>query len=253
MSFNYLTWNKDLRASIALQQLQQQFEEWSLFCVCLSKTLSSLFSPLKGQSVQFFYRSGIIITLIQHRNVWKEVYLVVPQYLWKTGAHWPKHASQVHTERWGDCKFGSVVIHKACYFVLHWCILPTTTSSLFFIWLLFHFSGSVLSAEFLLISRLCSPCLCLFSVSLVKSKLDPESLGIILLGPFLLEFFPDQVCVCERVSGNQLSLQKIQGMTHAFHISHDPYHGENILREFCVYSSLPRSFSFLKPFDTFLS
>uniref|UniRef100_A0A8D3BC59 Ubiquitin carboxyl-terminal hydrolase MINDY n=1 Tax=Scophthalmus maximus TaxID=52904 RepID=A0A8D3BC59_SCOMX len=29
-------------------------------------------------------------------------------------------------------------------------------------------------------------------VSLVKSKLDPESLGIILLGPFLLEFFPNQ-------------------------------------------------------------
>ncbi|CAG6015534.1 unnamed protein product [Menidia menidia] len=29
-------------------------------------------------------------------------------------------------------------------------------------------------------------------VSLVKSKLDPENLGIILLGPFLLEFFPDQ-------------------------------------------------------------
>uniref|UniRef100_A0A671TR88 Ubiquitin carboxyl-terminal hydrolase MINDY n=1 Tax=Sparus aurata TaxID=8175 RepID=A0A671TR88_SPAAU len=29
-------------------------------------------------------------------------------------------------------------------------------------------------------------------VSLVKGKLDPESLGIILLGPFLLEFFPDQ-------------------------------------------------------------
>uniref|UniRef100_A0A8C5EI15 Ubiquitin carboxyl-terminal hydrolase MINDY n=1 Tax=Gouania willdenowi TaxID=441366 RepID=A0A8C5EI15_GOUWI len=32
----------------------------------------------------------------------------------------------------------------------------------------------------------------ILSVSLVKSKLDPESLGIILLGPFLLEFFPDQ-------------------------------------------------------------
>uniref|UniRef100_A0A8D3BC91 Ubiquitin carboxyl-terminal hydrolase MINDY n=1 Tax=Scophthalmus maximus TaxID=52904 RepID=A0A8D3BC91_SCOMX len=32
----------------------------------------------------------------------------------------------------------------------------------------------------------------LLSVSLVKSKLDPESLGIILLGPFLLEFFPNQ-------------------------------------------------------------
>lgn len=30
-------------------------------------------------------------------------------------------------------------------------------------------------------------------MNLVKSKLDPESLGIILLGPFLLEFFPDQV------------------------------------------------------------
>ena len=39
----------------------------------------------------------------------------------------------------------------------------------------------------------------LLSVSLVKGKLDPESLGIILLGPFLLEFFPDQVCVCARV------------------------------------------------------
>lgn len=35
----------------------------------------------------------------------------------------------------------------------------------------------------------------LLSVSLVKTKLDPESLGIILLGPFLLEFFPDQVGV----------------------------------------------------------
>lgn len=35
----------------------------------------------------------------------------------------------------------------------------------------------------------------LLSVTLVKSKLDPENLGIILLGPFLLEFFPDQVCV----------------------------------------------------------
>ncbi|XP_008321570.1 ubiquitin carboxyl-terminal hydrolase MINDY-3 isoform X1 [Cynoglossus semilaevis] len=29
-------------------------------------------------------------------------------------------------------------------------------------------------------------------VSIVKSKLDPENLGIILLGPFLLEFFPNQ-------------------------------------------------------------
>uniref|UniRef100_A0A8C5G863 Ubiquitin carboxyl-terminal hydrolase MINDY n=1 Tax=Gouania willdenowi TaxID=441366 RepID=A0A8C5G863_GOUWI len=38
-------------------------------------------------------------------------------------------------------------------------------------------------------------------VSLVKSKLDPESLGIILLGPFLLEFFPDQsnTLMCVRV------------------------------------------------------
>ncbi|KAM9783062.1 ubiquitin carboxyl-terminal hydrolase MINDY-3 [Neosynchiropus ocellatus] len=29
-------------------------------------------------------------------------------------------------------------------------------------------------------------------VNMVKGKLDPESLGIILLGPFLLEFFPEQ-------------------------------------------------------------
>uniref|UniRef100_A0AAY5EWR8 Ubiquitin carboxyl-terminal hydrolase MINDY n=1 Tax=Electrophorus electricus TaxID=8005 RepID=A0AAY5EWR8_ELEEL len=29
-------------------------------------------------------------------------------------------------------------------------------------------------------------------VNLMKSKLDPEGLGIVLLGPFLLEFFPDQ-------------------------------------------------------------
>ncbi|XP_018421765.1 PREDICTED: protein FAM188A [Nanorana parkeri] len=29
-------------------------------------------------------------------------------------------------------------------------------------------------------------------VNLMKTKLDPEGLGIILLGPFLLEFFPDQ-------------------------------------------------------------
>lgn len=27
----------------------------------------------------------------------------------------------------------------------------------------------------------------------MKSKLDPEGLGIVLLAPFLLEFFPDQV------------------------------------------------------------
>lgn len=42
----------------------------------------------------------------------------------------------------------------------------------------------------------CSKCSLFFfnpSVNLVKSKLDPENLGIILLGPFLLEFFPDQV------------------------------------------------------------
>lgn len=32
-----------------------------------------------------------------------------------------------------------------------------------------------------------------FSVNLMKSKLDPEGLGVILLGQFLLEFFPDQV------------------------------------------------------------
>jgi hypothetical protein len=31
------------------------------------------------------------------------------------------------------------------------------------------------------------------SITLMKNKLDPEGLGIILLGPFLQEFFPDQV------------------------------------------------------------
>uniref|UniRef100_A0A8C6VPX1 Ubiquitin carboxyl-terminal hydrolase MINDY n=1 Tax=Nothobranchius furzeri TaxID=105023 RepID=A0A8C6VPX1_NOTFU len=40
-------------------------------------------------------------------------------------------------------------------------------------------------------------------VGLVRNKLDPESLGIILLGPFLLEFFPDQV---EYVEGTALVL-----------------------------------------------
>lgn len=32
-----------------------------------------------------------------------------------------------------------------------------------------------------------------YSINLIKNKLDPEGLGIILLGPFLQEFFPDQV------------------------------------------------------------
>uniref|UniRef100_A0A8C6VNM9 Ubiquitin carboxyl-terminal hydrolase MINDY n=1 Tax=Nothobranchius furzeri TaxID=105023 RepID=A0A8C6VNM9_NOTFU len=44
-------------------------------------------------------------------------------------------------------------------------------------------------------------------VGLVRNKLDPESLGIILLGPFLLEFFPDQVCV----SGNTLPVEYVEG------------------------------------------
>lgn len=35
-------------------------------------------------------------------------------------------------------------------------------------------------------------CFC-HSVNLMKTKLDPEGLGIILLGPFLQEFFPEQV------------------------------------------------------------
>ncbi|XP_051061762.1 ubiquitin carboxyl-terminal hydrolase MINDY-3 isoform X2 [Phodopus roborovskii] len=34
-------------------------------------------------------------------------------------------------------------------------------------------------------------------INLVKNKLDPEGLGIILLGPFLQEFFPDQVMYVE--------------------------------------------------------
>uniref|UniRef100_A0A8C6HWS4 Ubiquitin carboxyl-terminal hydrolase MINDY n=1 Tax=Mus spicilegus TaxID=10103 RepID=A0A8C6HWS4_MUSSI len=34
-------------------------------------------------------------------------------------------------------------------------------------------------------------------INLIKNKLDPEGLGIILLGPFLQEFFPDQVMYVE--------------------------------------------------------
>ncbi|XP_040824258.1 ubiquitin carboxyl-terminal hydrolase MINDY-3 isoform X3 [Ochotona curzoniae] len=34
-------------------------------------------------------------------------------------------------------------------------------------------------------------------INLMKNKLDPEGLGIILLGPFLQEFFPDQVMYVE--------------------------------------------------------
>lgn len=74
-------------------------------------------------------------------------------------------------------------------------LLPACSFFLFSLWI----SGFVfLCSLFIYILSHLSPCL--LSVSLVKSKLDPESLGIILLGPFLLEFFPDQVgvCVCQR-------------------------------------------------------
>lgn len=57
-------------------------------------------------------------------------------------------------------------------------------------------SGSAVLVSFFVYFLSLFLSLCRLSVSLVKSKLDPESLGIILLGPFLLEFFPDQVCVC---------------------------------------------------------
>lgn len=74
---------------------------------------------------------------------------------------------------------------------LFFCLLPACSFSLFSLWI----SGFVfLRSLFIYILSHLSPCL--LSVSLVKSKLDPESLGIILLGPFLLEFFPDQVGVC---------------------------------------------------------
>lgn len=36
-------------------------------------------------------------------------------------------------------------------------------------------------------------CFLYFSVNIMKNKLDPEGLGIILLGTFLQEFFPEQV------------------------------------------------------------
>ena len=82
---------------------------------------------------------------------------------------------------------------------------PSSPSLFFFLTCMFFLfslwiSGSVfLCSLFIYRYFLCFLSLFLLSVSLVKGKLDPESLGIILLGPFLLEFFPDQVCVCVRV------------------------------------------------------
>lgn len=97
-------------------------------------------------------------------------------------------------DRWGIDKFGSAVAQEAYYFMLCWPV--HLTASFFIICLLFlsRFSGSVESL--LLTSCLCFCISAPLSVSLVKNKLDPESLGIILLGPFLLEFFPDQVWMC---------------------------------------------------------
>lgn len=54
-------------------------------------------------------------TDLTHRNVWTEVYLVVPQYSRKYARAFPKHASWIHAEWWGDCKFGSTFIHKSCF------------------------------------------------------------------------------------------------------------------------------------------
>lgn len=70
-------------------------------------------------------------------------------------------------------------------------------------------------------------------MNLVKSKLDPESLGIILLGPFLLEFFPDQVghmtdtaylcaCLCAYVRGrSQLAGKALETQERFFYEGRD--------------------------------
>lgn len=92
----------------------------------------------------------------------------------KAWTHWPKHVPEA--DWWGNDMFGSFSLALQTHFPL----LPSA-----------RLHGSV-GVSYLLV---CFLCLCLFSVSLVKTKLDPENLGVILLGPFLLEFFPDQVCV----------------------------------------------------------
>ena len=102
---------------------------------------------------------------------------------------------------WGDLKSGFSCRKRHRLLFFHWSsgslqppfFFDLHVLSVFSLWI----SGSVfLCSLFIYRYFLYFLSLFLLSVSLVKGKLDPESLGIILLGPFLLEFFPDQVCVC---------------------------------------------------------
>lgn len=66
-----------------------------LFLLCLRILLTFLLTALKGQSDQIFFLSqwNNNNTDLTHRNVWTEVYLVVPQYSRKYACAFPKHAS----------------------------------------------------------------------------------------------------------------------------------------------------------------
>lgn len=104
---------------------------------------------------------------------------------------------------------------------LFFFLLPACSFFLFSLWI----SGFVfLRSLFIYILSHLSPCL--LSVSLVKSKLDPESLGIILLGPFLLEFFPDQVGVCVCVCMSEMDNTSVWQMPSTSHKTSFKIHGQ---------------------------
>ena len=129
------------------------------------------------------------------RNVWKEVYLVAPCYSWKYAhTHPNRHHKFKLSDGWGDSKFFFVFKHRTSQPAV---LCPCFSCACSFCQISLWVSASVLLSSLFIyfLSYLSIYPLCLLSVSLVKSKLDPESLGIILLGPFLLEFFPDQVNV----------------------------------------------------------
>lgn len=135
----------------------------------------------------------------------------------KTCTHSPKHTSFPHSGMRSSWIWLSFYTENVTLIFLADLMAPSSLSLSFFfltcIFLLLVFSLWIswsVSLSSLFIYFLSYLSLCLLSVSLVKSKLDPESLGIILLGPFLLEFFPDQVCayVCVRRGGLPLQRRK---------------------------------------------
>lgn len=120
---------------------------------------------------------------------WNEIIVNLTQFLYR------KCHSYFFGWSYGSFQLISLFFFLTCIFLL----------LVFSLWISWSVSLSSLFIYFLSYLSLC-----LLSVSLVKSKLDPESLGIILLGPFLLEFFPDQVCayVCVRRGGLPLQRRK---------------------------------------------